>query len=78
MHKVMPINYRAEMPMSEEIYPSISLREKDLPELMDWEVGKNYTIVLSVTQVSKEERQGGEVEARFDIKAVGSKNAKKA
>lgn len=38
--------------------PKISLTDKQLPDVKDWEVGKTYKIVLTIKQVAK--RQGSE------------------
>lgn len=38
--------------------PTIRFDDKQLPEIKDWEVGKEYRIVLTVKQIAK--RQGEE------------------
>lgn len=71
MHKVHPLEGMEGPASVEKMYPMIHLTELDLPEIKDWEVGKDYAIVLKVTQKEKREVMGGMMEAHFDIKEVG-------
>lgn len=56
-------------------YPNISFAYDQLPkEAQDWEVGKEYTLVLEVKQVSKSEQaddQHGGGRLSFDVLKVG-------
>jgi hypothetical protein len=55
----------------ELIYPSIEFSEIDLPELKKWEVGKDYTLKMKVTQKEIREGRSGELYGRFEIKELG-------
>ena len=58
-------------------FPQIHIREQDLPDIEDWEVGEDYLLTVKVTQKTKSERQGGEVEASFDITEIGGEGVQK-
>lgn len=55
--------------------PSVSFDEKQLPEIKNWQVGEEYTIVLKVKQTSSR-LQGPDHDQRmaadFDIQQVGA------
>lgn len=40
-----------------EMNPTLSLSSAFLPEIADWKVGKKYTLVLTVKQVSRNEHE---------------------
>jgi len=73
MRKVKSINEDTEIgPISlEPVYPMISFREVDLPEIKDWKVGGEYEIIIKTKQKSIHEVSGGELEAHFEIIEVG-------
>lgn len=59
-----------------EYYPEISLDSDTLPEIKGWEVGKDYVVVLKLTQISKnidkdEDDETEETNSRFEIKEIG-------
>ncbi len=57
-----------------EIYPTVCLNDKALPEIKDWEVGEEYYLVLKVEQTRKDMNSddGGENwHADFNIKEIG-------
>lgn len=56
----------------EEMKPTLRLREDDLKEIKDWEVGEDYTLVLEVTQDFKE-IDDGKYKAGFKINKVKAK-----
>lgn len=56
--------------------PSIHLDEDQLKEIKDWEVGRNYTLILEVTQKSKREDSNKKISASFDIMKIGTPNKK--
>lgn len=51
-------------------FPSIHLNQKQLPEIKDWEVGKNYEIALKVRQTSKREDDDKKISGSFDIVGI--------
>lgn len=63
-----------EAPVGKSVHfkPTLYLSERDLPALKDWEVGKNYQILLKVRQISKSEQtkteySPGGMNASFEI-----------
>ena len=72
MHKVTGETYGHDMPV---MLPSFSLTEKDLPVIKNWTVGKKYTLVMEVEQVSmsKDEYGKSPMTARFKVHKVGEK-----
>jgi len=50
--------YESTMPMQgERQLPQFTLREIDLPDLVNWEVGQEYYIVMKVEMVGKRNRK---------------------
>jgi hypothetical protein len=70
MKKIKPHGGGVEV-SSEKYYPSIYLSSKDLKEIKDWEVGKNYKVVLEIKQKSKSEDADKAISASFDIIKIG-------
>jgi hypothetical protein len=56
----------------EKPIPCIMISNKELSEVKDWELGKEYSIKFRM--VSREEEEDGEVEGRFEL--VGTDNEK--
>lgn len=57
-----------------EMYPTLFLSSDALPEIEDFEVGKDYELVLKVEQKSKNMRKEGKnnvCSAEFSIKKAG-------
>jgi len=59
-----------------EYYPNFWLDSKTLPDVKDWEIDKDYTVVLKVTMKSKSMNTRGEkkeevFDGTFDIKEAG-------
>src|SRR3990167_10277053 len=55
--------------------PTFSISEKDLKEVKDWEVGKNYSLIVEVEQIGKEKNSymtnnKDEIVGRFQIKKI--------
>ena len=52
----------------------VSFSETQLPDIVDWQVGDQYDLLVSVRQVSLEERgwdpDKGKMEARFEVLSV--------
>lgn len=76
--------YESTMPMHEgRQLPQFTLRQIDLPDLVNWEVGQEYYIVMKVEMVGKRNRKDLElrndqfkIEADFEmhsIKPLGNK-----
>jgi hypothetical protein len=68
------------MPMNNTELPSFTLRQHELPEMLKWQVGGKYYIVMKVEQTGIRNRQdigeGNMIEADFKViavKAVGDK-----
>lgn len=60
--------------VSNEYYPSLYLKAKDLPAIKNWEVGEDYYVTLKITMKSKEKYENEErksISACFDIKEIG-------
>lgn len=51
----------------------IEFSEEELPEIKNWEVGKEYTLELKVKQVSAVQKDGKKMKANFLVKQVKSK-----
>ncbi len=49
--------YDSTMPMQEHQLPQFTLRENDLPDLANWEVGQDYYIVMRVEMIAKRNRK---------------------
>jgi len=82
LKKITPDTYGEDIASSspEEYYPSFSLSTKNLADIKDWEVDKDYYLVMKVTQKSKSMfiKDKKEVwDASFDIKEVGIAEGKK-
>ena len=61
-----------EMPMNNQ--PSISLDSDTLPDIKDWDIGKEYVVVMRLKQVSSDMSANEKKEncyARFEIKEIG-------
>ena len=61
---------------TKEYFPSISLDSRVLPEIKDWELDEEYTVVLKITMKSKSMNTRGEkkeevYDGYFDIKEAG-------
>lgn len=69
---------QTEMPMhGEKELPEFTLRQEDLPELLTWEVGQSYYLVMKVEMVGLEKRNdmpngndSSKMEAEFEVKSV--------
>ena len=48
-----------EMPMSEHMLPEFTIRSNDLPEVVKWEVGDKYYVVMKIEMVGKRSRKEG-------------------
>lgn len=48
-------------------YPEIRIASEKLKSVKDWEVGKQYKILVSVKQISKETLEKGGILAGFEI-----------
>lgn len=66
-----------DMPMSDRQLPEFYLRQEDLPEILTWEVGGSYYLVMKVDMVGVEKMANMEqksdqskLEARFKVKSV--------
>lgn len=65
----------------EKYYPSLQLTPEQLPEIKNWKVGKDYTVMTKLRQTSYEKRdrlgRPSKEEFGFDIRqvAVNFKNA---
>jgi len=57
-----------------EWYPHLDLSSDEIKEIENWEVGKNYKIVLEVRQVSKREDKDKKISACFEVRKVGVSN----
>lgn len=53
--------------------PRITLDEKTLPAVRDWEVGGKYDIMLTVKQVGKHEMEGSMLDGTFEVIKASSK-----
>lgn len=51
MKKITPEKYDGPM-KSEPHYPQFHLKLEDLPEAKDWEIGKNYLLLIGVRMCS--------------------------
>lgn len=51
----------------------IEFSEEELPEIKNWEVGKEYTIEVKVRQTSSRQDEGKKMKANFLVKQVKSK-----
>lgn len=56
--------------MPQEVEKMISFTEDDLPEILEWKVGKKYKIELEVVQESRHEQDNQNTYAVFVIKKV--------
>ena len=74
---IKPKKLGAEMP-SREIYPSICIHSRDLPEIKEWKVGESYKLVLEVKQTSMREDRKNEIHADFDIKKIAAYDSYKS
>ncbi len=68
-NKIKPINAQTIHEEDREVFPTIKLSEKELPELKDWKTGEDYILVVKVTQDKKIELPN-ETKAVFSLKAV--------
>lgn len=62
--------------MEEEYFPTISFSLDDFPDAEDWEVGKEYEVVLRVRQSSISMTKKGHGHVSFEVLAIGGKEAK--
>lgn len=79
LNKVIPETQKSFKEMNKvKIFPTFQLDSEDLPELADWKVGENYTLIMEVEEISM--RQGQEwqgedkdnkVKATFKVLKVG-------
>lgn len=59
--------------------PSVHLSSKQMPEIRNWEVGKNYKLVIEVNMRSKnEDERDGKTNASGSLEIVGYKVLGKA
>ncbi len=69
---------------SMEMKPHLSLTDRDLPAIKSWEVGKKYTIVATVMEISKSEEQYEDKKSSrasfevLDVKQMRSKPKEKS
>lgn len=54
-------------PKVKEIFPSIHLSEKNIPEIKDWQVGIDYVVTFRLRQTEKIQRKDEPARADFDI-----------
>lgn len=60
-----------DMPSYEPQKMIIDINDDQLPEIKDWETGKDYTIVLKVTQIGNRlQGNGDKMAASFDISEI--------
>lgn len=59
----------AMMMKMEPMKPILHLSSKDLKEIEDWEVGKEYKVELTIKQVSKHE-DGKEMRGEFEVTSI--------
>lgn len=64
----------SDMSTEKEWYPHLDLSSDEIKEIKNWEVGKNYKIVLEVRQVSKREDKDKKISACFEVRKVGVEN----
>lgn len=66
----------------ERYYPSLRLTPEQLPEIKNWKVGKDYTVMAKLRQTSYEKRnrigKPEKEEMGFDIRQVSLNNYKGA
>lgn len=72
MRKIKPLNDRPMLGAIEPMYPMIHFTETDLPEIKDWEVGREYGLKLKVKMTSVSMTPSDTKEAHFDILEVGA------
>ena len=51
-------------------FPNFELKQSDIPESKDWEVGKRYSVEMMLEMTSMEVRKGKEPTVRFDLVGV--------
>lgn len=51
-------------------FPNFELKQSDIPESKDWEVGKRYPVEVMLEMTSMEARKGKEPTVRFDVVGV--------
>ena len=77
LKKIKPETYdEPSMGSPEAYYPSFCLSSDNLPEVKDWDIDKDYYLVMKVTSKSKSMMTKGKkevYESSFDIKEVGVK-----
>ena len=56
-------------------FPNFQLKQTDIPESKDWEVGERYPVEMMLEMTSMEARKGKEPTVRFDV--VGVRSSKK-
>ena len=54
--------------------PSFNVSSKQMPEIKDWKVGKNYKLVIEVKQKSVNENEDGEVSSNLELVAYAVKH----
>lgn len=75
---VTPENYMLEeKEHSQRLYlPCFELKQKDIPESKNWEVGKRYQMMIEVEMTAVTDRIGSEPEVKFDIVGVKTDSSK--
>lgn len=58
-------------------FPNFTLKQSDIPESKDWEVGKRYPVEVMLEMTSMESRKGKEPTVRFDVVGIKSKKVAK-
>ena len=74
MEKVKPHKMDEPSEIKKEYFPTLHLNSKDLAEIKDWEVGKDYYVAMKITQTSSDmqsDEKGERWSASFDIKEIG-------
>lgn len=48
-------------------FPNFQLKQSDIPESKNWEVGKRYSVEMMLEMTAMEARKGKEPTVRFDV-----------
>lgn len=56
--------------LREEMEPMIEISSSQLKAVKDWDVGKEYTVVMKLKQVSKELEEEGEICSEFEVLSI--------
>lgn len=62
----------------DEMPPMLDLKESDLPQVKDWQVGKRYRVILEVEQTGLNKGYDGNGPVRATFKVLSAKSAGEA